>query len=276
MTGDQQAAADGDPEFEQHLRQRLRAAAETVPEFDAGAWDGLQQRQEGSRPTRHHPRSRRPVIAVAAAVLAAVVAGGLWLQLAPGGGNTGGGQQASCAEVLSRNHHLYAPYDTVRVPRHGRMLGHAYWCQDTGPDRPAASEVVYAVPGLPTDRGFWWSDRIWLRSDLSDVPAAIDELQAPVTCRRPTTLTGTIEQFDGNRAGTPARVPFTMGLRVRHALGRISMQRYATVQVTIKITDNTRGVAGARLADHADTGEPVRVAVVCRGGRFLATRVGGG
>lgn len=272
MTGDQQSAADRDRDVEQHLRQRLRVAAETAPGFDAGAWDGHQRRQHGSRPIRR-PRSRRPLIAVAAAVLAAVVAGGLWLELTPGGGSTGGGTETSCAEVLSRNHHMYEPYDTVRVPRHGRMLGRAYWCQDTGPDTPAAGEVVYAVPGIPTDRAFWWDDRIWLRSDLSGVPEAIDALQGPVTCRRPTTLTGTIEQFDRNRAGTAAGVPFTTGLRVRHALGSISMQRYANVRVTIKITGDTKGVA--RLAEHADTGRPVRVAVICRSDRFVATRVGG-
>lgn len=282
MTGDQHAGPDAGRDVEPQLRQRLQDAAQAAPAFDTARWQAAERRQQGTRPIG---RGHRPMIAVAAAVLAGlvvIVGGGLWLRLAPGtgssnGGSSGGGAAGSCAEILSRNHHLYAPYDTVRVPRPGRMLGRAYWCQDTGPANPPDSEVVYALPGVAGDQGFLVRGQIWLRTDLARPPAAIGELQLPVSCRRSGTLSGRIEQFNDHRAGNPVkiRVPYTLGVRADRGLGRVGMQAYDNVRVTVRVTAATQNASAiARLASKAESqSEIVTVDVVCHGDGFVATAI---
>lgn len=271
---DRQRPAGGGTEIELRLREVLRAAAEEAPRFDPTRWQSL---GSDGRLSRAVPRRRhRLPIAVAAAVLALiVVSGGLWV-ITRGGAGSGGGAEASCAETLQWRGHWFEPYDTVRVPHPGRRIGRAYWCQDTSPSGHRSSEVVYAVPGTRAGQAFWWNDKIWLPADPASVPDAVDALQKPVSCRRPATLTGITEQFNGRRPGEPVTVtvPFRIGVRIENGLGKVSMQRYASVRVTMKITHDTEGAdALARLARHADNRRTARIAAVCRGDQFIATAV---
>lgn len=271
---DRQRPAGGGTEIELRLQQVLRAAAEEAPRFDPTRWQSLGTERRLSRAVSRR-RHRLPV-AVAAAVLALiVVSGGLWA-ITRGGAGSGGGAEASCAETLQWRGHWFEPYDTVRVPHPGRRLGRAYWCQDTNPIGQRSGEVVYAVPGVPAGQAFWWNDKIWLAARPARVPDAVDALQKPISCRRPATLTGTIEQVNGRRPGEQetVTVPFTIGLRIENGLGRVSMQRYASVRVTIKITHDTDGASAlARVARHVDNRRTVRIAAVCRGDQFVATAV---
>jgi hypothetical protein len=282
VTGDRHADPAGDQDFERRLRQRLHEAADAAPEFSTASL-GAARRQDAQRQPIGRRRNRWPVLAVAAALLIVVMTGGgLWIWLSPtsgggtGGGAVGSGAGASCAEVLSRNHHTYQPYDTVRVPREGRKLGRAYWCQDTQPASARPSEVVHAMPGVPAGDGFLLNGRIWLRTDLEGMPTAIHGLQRPVGCLRPTTLSGRIEQFDGHTAGvsTKVRAPYTLGVRVDRGLGRIGMRAYDNVRVTVRVTAGTRHAdAIAKLAQRGEPGQTVRIELVCHRQAFVATAV---
>lgn len=268
-----------DEDFETRLRQRLREAADEAPTFrglDARLSPEAATGATGSAPRRRAHRW----LAAAAAVLVLAGAGGTWWATHPtsgGGTGDGDGGAASCAAMLKLDGRTYYGWgDLTRTPRVVDRLGRATM-PACGDDSPARQIRPFALPGVPVDTAVFAEGTVWLNRTLPEMrkglPAALRDLTRPVQCHgnAPAVMTGSMNDISPMPSDDDLRMrpPYTVTVVATTGEG-LSLDRYRSVVVRLRITQDTTGVDPAVLQAALWDGKPVSARWHCDGTAFVA------
>ena len=281
-----------DEDFETRLRQHLREAAGRAPSFTrlraptptpGATAPGTPGRASGFGPAGLLRRLRW--LAAAAAVIVLGGGGGTWWVVHPSGGgvgpdqvNPGNGAAAGCAAMLTFEGRRYFGWGTLaRTPRVVEPLGRATLPGCGDGDVPTRHTTPYSLPGVAVSTAVFADDTVWVARPLSQLrrglPAELRDLTRPVRCDGDgtSTMSGRLTGVDKMPTGKDYTVqpPYTATFVATRG-DTLPLDRYRSVTVQVRVTEDTTGSEPAVLRAALGHGRPVTVSARCRGTAFVA------